>query len=177
MVQTIGGKDARGICGTGVIDTVYELKKAEIIDETGRMEEPWFAAGFLLSEENGGIRFYQKDVREIQLAKSAVRAGLETLISKYGTSYDEIGHIYIAGGFGHQMDVRKAADIGLLPDECLEKISAEGNTCLKGMEKALTDRTAGERMRHLAETAEEVQLSNDKQFQEFYMEYMYFKTE
>ena len=45
------------------------------------------------------------------------------------------------------------------------------------MEKALTDRTAGERMRHLAETAEEVQLSNDKQFQEFYMEYMYFKTE
>lgn len=177
MVQTIGGKDARGICGTGVIDTVYELKKAEIIDETGRMEEPWFAAGFLLSEENGGIRFYQKDVREIQLAKSAVRAGLETLISKYGTSYDEIEHIYIAGGFGHQMDVRKAADIGLLPDECLEKISAEGNTCLKGMEKALTDRTAGERMRHLAETAEEVQLSNDKQFQEFYMEYMYFKTE
>lgn len=175
MVRTIGDKDARGICGTGVIDTVYELKKAEIIDETGLMEEPWFEEGFLLSPDNGGIRFYQKDVRELQLAKSAVRSGLETLISRYGTSYDEIGHIYIAGGFGHQMDVRKAADIGLLPEECLEKISAEGNTCLKGVEKALTDREAQERLRYLAETAEEVQLSNDKQFQEFYMEYMYFE--
>lgn len=175
QVQTIGGKAARGICGTGVIDTVYELKKAGIIDETGRMEEPWFAAGLLLSAENGGIRFYQKDVREIQLAKSAVRAGLETLISKYGTSYDEISHIYIAGGFGHQMNVHKAADIGLLPAECLDKISAEGNTCLKGVEKALTDSTALERMEYLAETAEEVPLSNDKQFQEFYMDYMYFE--
>lgn len=175
VVRTIGDKEARGICGTGVIDTVYELKKAEIIDETGLMEEPWFEEGFLLSSENGGIRFYQKDVRELQLAKSAVRAGLETLISKYGTSYDEIEHIYIAGGFGHQMDVRKAADIGLLPEECLEKISAEGNTCLKGVEKALTDRAAQERLRYLAEIAEEVQLSNDKQFQEFYMEYMYFE--
>lgn len=174
MVQTIGDKDARGICGTGVIDTVYELKKAEIIDETGLMEEPWFAEGFLLSPDNGGIRFYQKDVRELQLAKSAVRAGLETLISRYGTSYDEIAHIYIAGGFGHQMDVRKAADIGLLPEECLEKISAEGNTCLKGVEKALIDNMANDRMRNLAETAEEVQLSNDKQFQKFYMDYMYF---
>lgn len=175
MVRTIGDKDVRGICGTGVIDTVYELKKAEIIDETGLMEEPWFEEGFLLSPDNGGIRFYQKDVRELQLAKSAVRAGLETLISRYGTSYDEIGHIYIAGGFGHQMDVRKAVDIGLLPEECLEKISAEGNTCLKGVEKALTDREAQERLRYLAETGEEVQLSNDKQFQEFYMEYMYFE--
>lgn len=49
-VQTIGGKPASGICGTGVIDTVYELKKTGIIDETGLMEEPWFDEGFLLSE-------------------------------------------------------------------------------------------------------------------------------
>ena len=121
-VQTIGGKPASGICGTGVIDTVYELKKTGIIDETGLMEEPWFDEGFLLSEaalsDSGReIRFYQKDVRELQLAKSAVRAGLETLLSRYGTSYDEISHIYIAGGFGHQMDVAKAAAIGLLPEE------------------------------------------------------------
>ena len=179
-VQTIGGKPASGICGTGVIDTVYELKKTGIIDETGLMEEPWFDEGFLLSEaalsDSGReIRFYQKDVRELQLAKSAVRAGLETLLSRYGTSYDEISHIYIAGGFGHQMDVAKAAAIGLLPEECLERILAVGNICLKGVEKALTDRKSLERMEHLAVTAEEVQLSNDRQFQEFYMEYMYFE--
>lgn len=175
IVETIGGKAARGICGTGVIDTVYELKKEGVIDETGLMEAPWFDAGFLLSDENGRISFFQKDVRELQLAKSAVRAGLETLITRYGISYDEIGNIYIAGGFGHQMNVRKAAGIGLLPRECLEKISAEGNTCLRGLEKALTDEEGRERMRRLAETAEEVQLSNDSKFQEFYMEYMCFE--
>lgn len=174
-LETIGNEEPCGICGTGVIDTVYELKKEEIMDETGRMEDPYFEDGLLLSEKNGGIRFYQKDVRELQLAKSAVRAGLETLISKYGSTYDDIEHIYIAGGFGYQMDVRKAADIGLLPAECLDKISAAGNTCLKGTVKALTDKDAEERLRGLADMSKEIQLSNDKEFQEFYMEYMYFE--
>ena len=158
-----------------MIDAVYELKKEEIMDETGLMEDPYFEDGLLLSEKNGGIRFYQKDVRELQLAKSAVRAGLETLISKYGVGYEDIDHIYIAGGFGYQMDVRKAADIGLLPGECLDKISAAGNTCLKGTVKALTDSDVEERLRGLADMSKEVQLSNDKEFQEFYMEYMYFE--
>ena len=174
-LETIGNEEPRGICGTGVIDAVYELKKEEIMDETGLMEDPYFEDGLLLSEKNGGIRFYQKDVRELQLAKSAVRAGLETLISKYGIGYEDIDHIYIAGGFGYQMDVRKAADIGLLPVECLDKISAAGNTCLKGTVKALTDNDVEERLRGLADMSKEVQLSNDKEFQEFYMEYMYFE--
>ena len=174
-LETIGNEEPCGICGTGVIDAVYELKKEEIMDETGLMEDPYFEDGLLLSEKNGGIRFYQKDVRELQLAKSAVRAGLETLISKYGITYDDIEHIYIAGGFGYQMDVQKAAHIGLLPAECLDKISAAGNTCLKGTIKALTDENAEERLRHLSGLASEVQLSNDKEFQEFYMEYMYFE--
>ena len=174
-LETIGNEEPRGICGTGVIDAVYELKKEEIMDETGLMDDPYFEGGLLLSEKNGGIRFYQKDVRELQLAKSAVRAGLETLISKYGIGYEDIDHIYIAGGFGYQMDVRKAADIGLLPGECLDKISAAGNTCLKGTVKALTDNDVEERLRCLADMSKEVQLSNDKEFQEFYMEYMYFE--
>lgn len=174
-LETIGNEPPRGICGTGVIDTVYELKKEEIVDETGLMDEPYFEEGFLLSDKENDIRFYQKDVRELQLAKSAVRAGLETLISKYGVTYDEIDKIYIAGGFGYQMDVRKAADIGLLPEQCLEKISAAGNTCLKGTVKALTDRKAEERLEKLAELSKEIELSNDKEFQQFYMEYMYFE--
>ncbi len=173
-VSTIGNAPARGICGTGVIDTVCELKKNGIIDETGLMEEPYFEDGFLLSEENGGIRFYQKDVREIQLAKSAVRAGLETLISKYGVTYEEIDRIYIAGGFGYQMDIHKAVDIGLLPAECEEKIEAVGNTSLRGAVQCLTEEDALERMESMAEKADEVPLSNDTEFQEYYMEYMYF---
>lgn len=174
-IQTIAEKDARGICGTGVIDSVYELLKEEMMDETGRMEEPYFEEGILLSEERN-IRIYQKDVREIQLAKSAVRAGLETLISKYGISYDEIEKIYVAGGFGYKMDIHKAVGIGLLPLECEDKIEAVGNTCLKGAVKYLLDPEAKCITEKLAGAAKEIELSKEKEFQKFYMEYMYFES-
>lgn len=173
-VETIGGREPVGICGTGVIDTVHELVKEEIVDETGRMEAPYFEEGFSLG---GEIRFYQKDVREIQLAKSAVRAGLETLISKYGVSYEEIDAIYVAGGFGYKMDIQKAVGIGLLPKACEEKIEAVGNSCLQGTVKYLRSETAKEETERLVQQSEEIQLSNDKKFQEFYMEYMYFESD
>lgn len=174
-LRTIGDEVPSGICGTGVIEAVYELKKSGIIDETGLMEEPYFDEGFLLYGGGTEIRLYQKDIREIQLAKSAVRSGFETLLLRYGITYNEIDRIYIAGGFGHQMNAAKAADIGLLPKECLDRITAAGNTCLRGITAYLSDDAAELRMRDLAEKAEEVQLSNDRQFQELYMEYMYFE--
>ncbi len=173
-VETIGGASPRGICGTGVIDIVYELLKEELVDETGLMEEPYFEEGIPLSEE-GEICFYQKDVREIQLAKSAVRAGLETLIARYGATYDEIEAIYVAGGFGYKMDIHKAVGIGLLPADCEEKILAVGNSCLRGAVKYLLEETSGEDTKKLTAISEEINLSNDKKFQEFYMEYMYFE--
>lgn len=174
ILDTIGEEVPKGICGTGVIDTIYELVQAEIVDETGRMEDAYFEEGFLLSQFNN-IRFYQKDVRELQLAKSAVRAGLETLIRKYGTACEEIEKIYVAGGFGYKMDIDKAVGIGLLPKECREKIEAVGNTCLKGAVKYLLQEDAQEQTERLAEAAEEISLSTDPIFQEYYMEYMYFE--
>ncbi len=171
--ETIGGVRPAGICGTGVVEAVYEFLKEEIMDETGHMEEPWFGEGFPIAEE-GDIRFYQKDVREIQLAKSAVRAGMETLLLKYGITYDEVEHIYIAGGFGCQMDIHKAVGIGLFPAECEEKIKAVGNTSLKGAARYLLDPLAEGETKRIVETAKEVALSDSKEFQEFYMEYMYF---
>ena len=173
-VATINDRPAVGICGTGVIDAVSELMRAEIIDETGLMEEPYFKDGFLLARGEREIWFFQKDVREIQLAKSAVRAGLETLISRYGVSYEDIDRIYIAGGFGYKMDVHKAVGIGLLPAECEEKITAVGNTSLKGARKSLTESSAFSAMQHLKDHAEEVSLSDDKLFQTLYMEHMFF---
>ena len=171
--ETIGSARPSGICGTGVVAAVYELLKEEAVDETGRMEEPWFEEGFLIARE-GNIRFYQKDVREIQLAKSAVRAGMETLLLKYGITCDEVEHIYIAGGFGCQMDIHKAVGIGLFPPECEGKIEAAGNTSLKGAVRYLLDPLAEGEIKRIAKTAEEVSLSDSKEFQEFYMEYLSF---
>lgn len=171
--ETIGQEKAKGLCGTGVVDTVYELLKAEIIDEMGLMDEDFFEEGFLLEEE-GNIRFSQKDVREIQLAKSAVRSGLETLVARYGVSYEEIDKIYIAGGFGCQLDIHKAVGIGMFPEGCEGKIEAVGNSCLSGVAKCLRQEHAIERMEKLVESAQEIPLSNDKMFQELFMEHICF---
>lgn len=173
-IRTIGDAEAKGICGTGVIDCVYELVREGIVDETGLMDETYFESGFPLSED-GKIRFCQKDVREIQLAKSAVRAGLETLILRYGISWEEIDRVYVAGGFGHKTDIHKAVGIGLFPASCEDKVEAAGNTCLQGAVKYLTRGDAPEVVHRLVEVSEEISLSNDKYFQEAYMENMYFE--
>lgn len=173
-LTTIGGEKPVGICGTGVVETVYELKKEELMDETGLLDEAWFENGFPLDEERN-IRFYQKDIREFQLAKSAVRAGAETLILEYGISYDEIEHIYIAGGFGHQISIPKAVDIGLFPAQCKERIEVAGNTSLKGAYQYLIDPQAVSAVGEIVEKSQEISLSDNKSFQEYYMEYMYFE--
>jgi Uncharacterized metal-binding protein len=173
---TIGGESAVGICGTGVIEAVAELLREGLIDETGLFEEEYFDEGFLLcvDEKGSKIALKQKDIREIQLAKSAVRAGVETLISQYGVTYDEIENVYIAGGFGYKMSIDKALSIGLLPQELRDKIKAVGNTCLSGAYKYLLKGDSEQDVDNIISLSSEVQLSSDKKFNELYVKYMYF---
>ena len=174
--KTIGDKQAIGICGTGVIEAVAGLLEEKVIDETGLLEDKYFDDGFLLAKGKGDykIAIYQKDIREIQLAKAAVRAGVETLISRYGVDYDEIEHIYIAGAFGYQMDIPKALSIGLLPEELEQKIKTVGNTCLSGTRKYLLEENSEQAIWQIIDSSSEIQLSNDKKFNELYVKYMYF---
>lgn len=176
-IKTIGDAAAKGICGTGVIETVAELLKNELLDETGLFEDEYFETGYRLAggDDNSDISIYQKDIREIQLAKSAVRAGVETLISHYGITYDKIEHIYIAGGFGYKMNIDKAIAIGLLPEELKSKIEAVGNACLSGVNKYLLKKDCEQDIKQIIDSALEVQLSSDKEFNNLYVEYMYFE--
>ncbi|MCD8365493.1 MAG: ASKHA domain-containing protein, partial [Clostridiales bacterium] len=176
VCRTIGGKAPIGLCGTGVIETVYELLKHEWMDETGLLDEAYFDNGFVLARSSSGenIIFTQKDIREVQLAKSAVRAGLETLLLRYGVTYSEIGTLFLAGGFGDRIDLRKAAGIGLLPEELLEKTVAVGDSALRGAAEFLRDTQSEERLDQLIRVSEEVPLASDADFSRFYMEYMLF---
>lgn len=175
-VETISGKEPSGICGTGIIEILYCLLEAEIMDETGRLEAPWDSEGFPV-DEKGNIRIYQKDIREIQLAKAAVRAGLETLLAEYGITAPDVEEICLAGGFGYEMDVRKASGIGLLPSGCEDKVRAVGNTCLRGAAAGLRDENGAETMDHIARMVTEISLSGNPRFGQFYMEYMCFEGE
>lgn len=174
-LETIGNQEASGICGTGVIDITYELLKQKLIDETGLLNDKFFEDGILLAKsKESEIRFYQKDIREIQLAKAAIRAGLETLLVNYGVGYDEIDDIYIAGGFGYKMDIDKAIGIGLFPKACKNKLKAIGNSSLKGNLIYLTEKDAKERMRKITQLSEEVSLAASSTFYEFYLQHMCF---
>lgn len=173
VVKTIQDAPPCGICGTGAVEITAELVKREIIDETGRMEEPWFTEGYLIAGSSS-IRLYQKDVRELQLAKAAVRAGIETLLKKYGIGPEDVAAIYVAGGFGYCLDFQKAEAIGMFPEKFSGKIRAVGNSSLKGAALLLEHPEKMEEARKAAAMAEEVSLGDDKGFQEAYMESMFF---
>lgn len=175
-VETIGGKRPCGICGSGVVEIMAELLEHGIVDETGLLSDEYFDEGYPVAETDGGetIVFTQKDIRELQMAKAAVRAGLEILAAKWGTVLQSVDEIVIAGGFGFHLNLEKACRIGLLPPECIGKMYAAGNTSLAGAKKALLAGGIGEEVDSIIGIAEEVNLAQEENFQEIYMNQMYF---
>lgn len=170
QVSTIGNLAPTGICGTGVLETLYELRKAGFVDETGLLTDEYFDEGFPLAE---GIRFTQGDIRETQYAKAAIRAGIEILLNSYGISWDQVDRLYLAGGFGKKIDVEKAMGIGLLPEELKDRVTAVGNASLAGAALYAADPSAEERFIHVKEIAGEIHLANHKDFQDLYVNYMF----
>lgn len=175
-VKTIRDEAPQGICGTGVVETAAELVREEIVDETGALDEDYFDDGFPLAKTPDGkeIVFTQKDVREIQLAKAAVRAGVETLLLRYGIKKEEVSKVYLAGGFGYKLNTDKAIAIGMIPEEWADRIVAVGNSSLSGACKYLKDENGDKTIEKLVSISEEVNLSADKEFNEFYMDAMFF---
>nr|WP_242829434.1 ASKHA domain-containing protein [Butyrivibrio sp. WCD3002] len=170
--ETIGDQAPVGLCGTGVIEIVYELLKEGLIDDTGFLDEDIDENGFRIAEQ---VLFTQKDIREVQLAKAAIRAGFETILQAYGIDYDQIGTVYLAGGFGLKINLEKACGIGLLPEELLERTYAVGNTSLKGAVQFAFDQGGiRDRFIKVASSSEEVSLADSSVFQEEYMDRMYF---
>ncbi len=175
--QTIGGGAPVGICGTGVLDITAELVEHGLVDETGLLDDAYFDHGVYIADALSGepITFTQKDVREIQLAKAAVRAGIEVLMKRYGVAASEISCVYLAGGFGFRLDITKAIAIGLLPEDFCGKIKIAGNASLAGARACLLDEAHLTLAKELAGHTQEISLGNDADFNEYYMDAMYFE--
>lgn len=175
-IRTIGEKMPEGICGTGVLEAVAELFNAEIMDETGKLAEPYFYSGYPLAKNSLGedIALTQQDIREIQMAKGAIRAGIEVLLLRAGISYEEVEEICLAGGFGYYLNVEKAQTIGIFPNEFSGRIKASGNTALKGAIRFLTHPEDVKSLQILIEKSEEISIAETSEFQELYLKYMGF---
>lgn len=179
FVQTIGQASPVGICGTGIIACMAGLLEQGIADETGKLQEPYFSSGFPVTQKADGTMLYltQQDIREIQMAKGAIRAGVETLLRAYGAIYEDIQHIYLAGGFGVHLQPAAAAVIGLLPDAAVSRVTAAGNTALAGAADVLIQPQVVQELEHIQKSAKEIILGNTPEFQKLYISHMGFKGE
>lgn len=177
-VETIGNQKPVGICGTGVIELCSELLDNGIMDATGLLREDYFEDGYLVWQEEGRqLRFLQRDIRELQLAKAAIRSGIELLIKSYGCSDESIDKVYLAGGFGYVLPVEKAVHIGLLPEQLKDRIVSVGNSSLAGAIRYAIDKDFSARLNEVAGKAEELHIANQEEFQEYYIRYMNFTLE
>ncbi len=162
--HVIGEGLAKSICGSGLVDAVAALLKLELIDETGRMEEPEV-------ELRDGVAITQRDIREVQLAKSAISAGIETLLIEMGVKEADIDRLYLAGGFGNYIDKRSACFIGLLLEGLEDRVTSIGNAAGAGARLMLSGEARAEALRkHM----EYIELSGRKGFQDLFGERMLF---
>ena len=164
--HVIGGGEPTGICGSGLLDAVANLLELEEIDPSGRMEETYFFT------ENVFIN--QKDVRELQLAKAAIAAGIELLCRYEEHEIGDIEQLLLAGAFGNYLDPHSACAIGLLPKELEERIIPVGNAAGAGTEIAVLNHYEERRSAEMARKVKFVELANDPEFQDVYVDQMFF---
>ncbi|NLB85115.1 MAG: ATP-binding protein, partial [Acholeplasmataceae bacterium] len=136
-MTTINNKSAIGICGSGLVDIINVLVDEGIIDETGAFDEEikHNLAKHLKENKfylNTEVYITQKDIREFQLAKAAISAGIETLINVAGLKNSDINEVLVAGGFGFYLSKINAINLGLLPFKSETKITNVGNSSGEG---------------------------------------------
>lgn len=187
--RVIGSGPPKGICGSGLVDALALLKKIGVMDETGYLRTSSEArkAGvrevfcrrisnmqgenrFLLTDEVAPVYLTAGDIRQLQLAKGAVRAGIEVLLQKEKLTEKDLIHIYIAGSFGSFIRKESALEIGLLPPVSPEKITSAGNCAGTGASMALLSEKAVREMERDAEAVCHVELADEEGFQACFLE-------
>jgi uncharacterized 2Fe-2S/4Fe-4S cluster protein (DUF4445 family) len=173
--QTVGGTPPTGICGSGIIDAVAQLYSAGIVDASGRMHEhPRVRVTdgqrefVLVSEEGRGvapaITITQHDVREIQLAKAAIRTGLQVLLQSKGVAETDVEQVILAGAFGTYLDLASAVAIGMLPPLPLDRFRQVGNAAGAGARMSLVSMAQRREAEGLARRIEYIELATVPRF-------------
>lgn len=207
--SVIGGGRPKGLCGSGLIDTIACLRRAGLIDETGRLldkEEVWEPdkptepAGnseseekanrlrnmashmtridnlpaFLFDPKDNSVYLTQKDVREVQLAKGAIAAGILLLEKHLAITHKDISQVYIAGAFGNYMEPQSACDIGLLPGILRDRITPVGNAAGEGAKISLLNKEELAITANLMNEIDFLELASLPEFQDCFVDELEF---
>jgi uncharacterized 2Fe-2S/4Fe-4S cluster protein (DUF4445 family) len=175
LFKTVGNEPPVGLCGSGILDLIAQMHRAGIINARGAMNSgPRVRRGehgpeFIVvpGDENGGreIVFGRSDVSEIQLAKGAMRAGVNILLRRAGITEAEIDQVIIAGAFGTYLDVQSGLDIGMIPRVDRHRFKQVGNAAGAGARMALLSMAQRERAARIAQQVEYVELTAEGNFQ------------
>jgi uncharacterized 2Fe-2S/4Fe-4S cluster protein (DUF4445 family) len=186
IYQTIGEAPPIGICGSGVLDALAQMYVAGVIDESGRFaaEYPGIrredgATDFVLAEredeegEKTAIVMTQKDVRELQLAKAAIRSGIQLLLERNDFTEEQIDRLIVAGAFGTYIDLSSAMDSGLLPTLPVERFKQVGNAAGIGAKMNLVSLSSRKEARSILSRATYIELAGTLEFKRAFVETSY----
>ncbi|MCX5644450.1 MAG: ASKHA domain-containing protein [Phycisphaerae bacterium] len=194
-LDTIGTSPPRSICGSGLIDAVAVLLDLGIVDATGRFLYRQGGGASLLEPIASRIREHQgqpafclarsgqtslpdviltqRDIREVQLAKAAIRAGIRILMDKLGMTDRDIDRVLLAGAFGNYIRPSSAVRIGLLPNVPLDRIQSVGNAAATGAEILLISEECRERAARLARKIQYIEIAHEKNFNDVFADAMF----
>ena len=189
--KTIGDAAPIGICGSGLVDALAVLRRLNVIDETGYLKSKEEAAEagvlpavchrletvagenrILLTDEYSPVYLNAGDIRQLQLAKAAIRAGIRILLEKAGIEESQISRLYLAGAFGSYIRVESALVTGLLPLLPAERVIAVGNCAGMGAAMALLSEEVRREMETDSNSILHVELAQEWSFQEAFLEFM-----
>jgi uncharacterized 2Fe-2S/4Fe-4S cluster protein (DUF4445 family) len=175
-VGAIGGVKPAGICGSGLVDVVGELVAHSVLDRNGRFSKNGHIPGLIrerMSFKNGKPVFRisdevfltQQDVRQVQLAKGALRSGIDMLLAGSGLKYPDVDRVLIAGAFGFHLRTENLVRIGIIPGELEGKIDLVGNTSKTGAMALLLDRSTRREALRIADRASVIELADEPGFE------------
>lgn len=193
--KVIGDVEATGLCGSAIIDSVAELRRIGLIDETGTLlgpdeyrrinpfsplikylhEAEEYNMAFYFTEGSEGIPpvyISQKDIRQIQLAKSSIYSGCIALLEEAGITLEQVDALILAGAFGNYIDIDNALSVGLLPEIPREKIISIGNGAGQGVQTLLLDKSYRSQAKQISENCTHISLAENKKFMEEYIKNM-----
>lgn len=179
--RTIANQPAQGLCGSGAIDTAAMLYRCGALRRDGRLLPEAHPLAAQMQREptrfvfpNSNVALTQADIRQIQLAKAAIRGGMELLLAHHGLRPDELQALYVCGGFGAYLSLDAAETIGLLPANSSARVRVLGNAALSGAACLLLDSGQRAALRDVARRSAYIELSTSSAFMEHYLAAMSF---
>ena len=171
-VSTIGDADVQGICGSGLVDLLYELRSAGLMNELGALRGGEREYVFAPAK---GMGLSRADISALAQAKSANYCGQFITLRRYGQPVEALSRLYLAGGFANYLDVSKAIGIGFIANFPTERVSRAGNAALEGATIMLLSRESRGRVEELVQRIEHIELETTPDFFEIFVEGCMFK--